>query len=60
MLRYKLLSSLDKPFLDSKLDDFTPLRKLTMLRNERISVQLVLTDDSAAAPHRRFVGIKIE
>lgn len=60
MLRYKLLSSLDKPFLDSKLDDFTPLRKLTMLRNESISVQLVLTDDSAAAPHRRFVGIKIE
>lgn len=60
MLRYKLLSSLDKPFLDSKLDDFTPLRKLTMLRNERISVQLVLTDDSSAAPHRRFVGIKIE
>lgn len=60
MLRYKLISSLDKPFLDSKLSDLTSIRKLTMLRNDKISVQLVITDDSPAAPHRRFVGIKVE
>lgn len=60
MLRYKLISSLDKPFLDSRLDEFSALKHITMLRNERISVQLAVTDDSPRAPHRRFVGIKVE
>lgn len=60
MLRYKLISSLDKPFLDSRLDEFSALKRITMLRNERISVQLAVTDDSPRAPHRRFVGIKVE
>lgn len=60
MLRYKFISSLDKPFLDQSPSDHPPLSALSMLKNERISLQLIITDDSPAAPHRRFVGIKPE
>lgn len=60
MLRYKFISSLDKPFLDQSPSDHPTLSALSMLKNERISLQLIITDDSPAAPHRRFVGIKPE
>ncbi len=60
MLRYKYISSLDKPFLDQSPSDHPTLTSLSMLKNERISLQLIITDDSPAAPHRRFAGIKAE
>ena len=58
MLRIKLISPLDKVFLDSRHEGFAAMKKLSMLRNERMSLQLIMTDDNAAAPHRRFVGLR--
>lgn len=58
MLRIKLISPLDKVFLDSRPEEFAAMKKLSMLRNERMSLQLIMTDDNAAAPHRRFVGLR--
>ncbi len=60
MLRTKFISSLDKPFLDGDISAFTALDKLSVLKNERFSCQLAITDDSAAAPHRRFIRVKPE
>lgn len=60
MLRYKYISSLDKPFLDQLPSDHPTLCSLSMLKNERISLQLIITDNSPAAPHRRFVSVKAE
>lgn len=58
MLRIKFISSLDKVFLDSRFEDFAALPRLSMLKNERQSVQLIITDDSPASPHRRFVRLR--
>lgn len=47
MLRTKFVSSLEKIFLDESYDSYPELRKISALRGERLSVQLVLayTDD---------------
>ena len=41
MLKTKLISSLSRVFVDSKLDDFTSINKMYALKGERISFQLV-------------------
>ena len=46
MLKTKLISSLSRVFMDSKLEDFAPLTKISALKGERISFQLV---------HQRFM-----
>ena len=43
MLRYKLIPSLEKPFLDESLNDLAELKKISVLRNERLSLQLAVT-----------------
>ena len=62
MLRYKLIPSLEKPFLDESLNDLAELKKISVLRNERLSLQLAVTDDGdpLRTSHRRFVGVKPE
>ena len=40
MLKTKLISSLSRVFVDSNLDDFTPINKMYALKGERISFQL--------------------
>ena len=46
MLKTKIISSLSRVFIDSSLDDFTELTKVSALKGERISFQLV---------HQRFL-----
>ena len=41
MLKTKLISSLSRVFVDSSVDDFAPIEKLSALKGERISFQLV-------------------
>lgn len=60
MLKAILISSLDKCFLDSNINDFEPLRRAYVYRKAILSLQIAMTDTSLAAPHRRFVGISVE
>lgn len=41
MLKTKLISSLSRVFTDSSIDDFAAIEKLTALKGERVSFQLV-------------------
>jgi hypothetical protein len=41
MLKTKIISSLSRVFVDSSIDDFTPLEKMSALKGERVSFQLV-------------------
>ena len=45
MLNTKIISSLDKVFLDQSINDFSALERLSALRGERISVQLIYAYD---------------
>ncbi len=44
MLKTKLVSSLDKPFLDETIDGKCEFTSASMLKNERLSFQLLYTD----------------
>lgn len=46
MLKTKIISSLSRVFTDSKIDDLSPLTKISALKGERFSFQLV---------HQRFM-----
>ncbi len=59
MFHSKLVSSLEKPFLNSKMEDFAPLASMKMLRNQRLSCQLFYTS-SGDAPLRAMVVLKVE
>ena len=41
MLKIKIVSSLEKPFKEDCLDDFRSLNRLSALKNERISFQII-------------------
>ncbi len=41
MLKTKLISSLSRVFVDSSIDNFAPIEKLSVLKGERVSFQLV-------------------
>ena len=45
MLRTKIVTSLEKAFIDQKIDEFATLEKITALRGEQLSVQLLCTYD---------------
>lgn len=47
MFKLKVVSSLEKLFVDQKIDEFEPLTKLSVLRGERFSFQLAYTFDSS-------------
>ena len=59
MIQSKIVSSLDKCFLDNHLDDFQALNKITALKNERISFQYIceMIDD---ADSRHYLTPTIE
>ena len=46
MIRTKIVSSLEKCFLDESIDRFEELKSISTLKNERLFVQLLYTDDS--------------
>ena len=41
MIKTKLISSLSRVFVDSSMDDFAPIERISALKGERISFQLV-------------------
>ena len=60
MLKAKIISSLDKVFLDSSFNEFTALTGISAFLNQRVSVQLLTTDFDVSAPHRRFLPLSVE
>ncbi len=60
MLKAILISSLDKVFLDTKLNTLEPLRSANVYRGSVFSFQIAMTETACDAPHRRFVGLSFE
>ena len=60
MLKAILISSLDKVFLDTKLNTLEPLRSANVYRGSVFSFQIAMTESFCDAPHRRFVGLSVE
>ncbi len=58
-IRTKIISSLEKVFLDNSIEDFKSLSFIRMMKNQRLSVQLVHTIDGDDAPLRIVPQLKI-
>ncbi|MBR2722434.1 MAG: DUF4091 domain-containing protein [Clostridia bacterium] len=54
MVITKLISSLEKCFLDEKIDQYEALERATMLKNERYSFQMIFTSDKDAIQVMKF------
>ena len=54
MILTKIVSSLEKCFFDSKLSDFQSLKQISMLKNERLSVQLLYAADETEEQHTKL------
>ena len=54
MILTRITSAMEKCFLDSSIADYPELSHLSALKNERVSFQLLYTDDTAdaAIPYR--------
>ena len=57
MLEAILISSLEKCFLDTKINTLEPLRSANVYRKGTFSLQIAMTETNIAAIHRRFVWI---
>ena len=60
MFKTKLVSSLEKPFLNSRIEDYRPFAFTRMMKNQRLSFQLLHTMAGYDAPYRAMVALKIE
>ena len=60
MLKAILISSLDKVFLDTKINTLEPLYSASTYRNTTFSFQIAMTETACDAAHRRFVGISLD
>ncbi len=60
MYQIKLVSSLEKPFLHSHIEDYRPLTFIRMMKNQRLSFQLLHTSTGDDAPIRALLSLKIE
>lgn len=60
MLNTKIVSSLEKGFSDSCINDFKELTKLSALKNERISFQLFCVSDEASDPMHPFFSLNVD
>ena len=60
MFKAKLVSSLEKPFLNSRIEDYRPLSFIRMMKNQRLSFQLLHTAAGYDAPLRAMLALKIE
>ena len=49
MLKIKIVSGLEKPFVDDGIDNYEPLSRISALKGERLTLELLYTyepDDS--------------
>ncbi len=61
MLKIKIISSLEKAFPDQKICDFKALDKISALRGERLSLQLLFCDEEEPrTPVRAHGHLKLE
>lgn len=60
MFRTKIVSSLENCFWDSKIDDFNAIDRLSALKNERISFQLLCSFDESSTVRRILFDLKID
>ena len=60
MFKTKLVSSLEKPFLHSHIEDYRPLTFIRMMKNQRLSFQFLHTLVGFDAPYRAMLQLKIE
>ena len=61
MLKLKLVSSQIKAFLEDKIDDFSPLQRISALGGERLSFCVLYIDEGEPyLPFRPFGRLKIE
>ena len=60
MFKTKLVSSLEKPFLNSRIEDYKPLSFIRMMKNQRLSFQLLHTAVGYDAPLRAMLTLRIE
>ena len=59
MICTKLVSSLEKPFLHNRIEDYAPLTFIRMMKNQRLSFQLLHTADGDS-PLRSMLTLQIE
>ncbi len=61
MFKFKIISSLENPFIDESIDKYPSLEKMSVLCGERFSVQLLYTCEHDENPFKRTRAIpKIE
>ena len=60
MLKTKIVSSLEKPFLNSLIEDYRPLSFIRMMKNQRLSFQFLHTLAGYDTPYRAMLTLKIE
>ena len=60
MLRAILISSLEKCFLDTKINTLESLRSAKVYRKGTYSLQIAMTETNISAAHRRFVRIDVD
>ena len=57
MILTKIVSSLEKCFLDDNIDTFAPLTRISALKNERLSMQLLRT--AHESQQNRYILCKV-
>lgn len=60
MYQVKIVSSLEKAFLDSDIRTFEPLTSIRMMKNQRLSFQLFFTLDAKDDPYRTMPALTVE
>lgn len=60
MILSKIISSMDKCFLDGNIQELKAVGKISMLKNEHLSLQLAYTETERAAGHRRGLKLNVK
>ncbi len=59
MVSIKPVSSLEKAFPDADIHEYRQIKSLTMLRNQRLSLQILYTETDPTAAHRAWLVPKL-
>ena len=59
-IKVKILPSIEKCFLDEKIESKPELSEISMLRNERLSFQFAYTYDDLAASPKQYCRLNVE
>ena len=59
MILSKIVSSMDKCFLDEAITAHTAVKSVSMLRNQHLSLQLAYTETDTFAAHHHRVKVRV-